>query len=465
MDTCKRWVWAVLAVVALAAGAADPPMAFVELFKAANAAHDAKDYAGMQRLLKQALKLRPEHPAALYKLAAAQVLAGERKESLETLEQLARMGLTYAPKEDTDFQAFAQSERFADVVKQFGRNARPAGRASTVFKVPHAEFIPEGLAYDQDHGTWFIGSAHERSIQRVGRDDQPREFVPPGGGGLWAALGMTVDSKRDVLWVATAAIPEMQNAQSDELGKSAILGFDLETGQRKWSHVIDDGKAGHLLGDLTLARSGKIYTTDSRAGIVYELDPATGKYGALTHPGELVSPQGIAIWGRDRDVLFVADQTQGLYRYDLDDKKLTRLEVEREICVYGFDGLYAYGDDLIGIQNGVRPHRVVHLRLDRRGRRIEHADVLVSALPEFDEPTLGVVVGRRFNFVANSQWNKFDANHKLPAAQQLKAPVVMRVELDAAERKDRRDDRSSYPSRGQPGPSQGLPLPDIPIRP
>jgi hypothetical protein len=464
---CRAGLVAAGACMLPGALAADPPASFIDLFRAATQAHDAQDYAGMKRLLKQALELRPAHPGALYNLAAAQGLAGDRRGALETLELLARMGLVYSPQDDADFKAFTGSERFDDVLKEFRRNAKSAGRASTAFQVFLPDFIPEGLAYDPDERTYYIGSVHQRQIKRIVREGKPADFVPPGGGGLWAALGMTVDARRRVLWVATAAIPQMQNAQEEELGRSAIIGFDLASGARKYRFLLDGGKPGHVLGDLAQTRNGMVYATDSKAGVLYELNPSNGQFTALTQPGQLASPQGVTVSAHDQKLLYIADHTQGLYRFDIDKRELKRLDVEPEICVYGVDGLYAYGDDLIAVQNGIKPHRVVQFELDRRGRRVEHASVLASSLPEFDEPTLGVIVGRRFNFVANSQWGKFDAQHRLPPREQLKSPVVLRIALDERQGERRRDDdRSRFPSQQQPGPSQGLPVPDLPpIRP
>jgi hypothetical protein len=123
----------------------------------------------------------------------------------------------------------------------------------------------------------------------------------------------------------------------------------------------------------------------------------------------------------------VADSRRGLFVYDLAQKTLARMDVDDRICVYGIDGLYRYENQLVAVQNGIRPNRVVRLTLDAAGRRVTHATVLAANLPDFDEPTLGVVVGKRFSFVANSQWNRFDDKHQLPVSSDLSKPVVLRV--------------------------------------
>jgi hypothetical protein len=99
-------------------------------------------------------------------------------------------------------------------------------------------------------------------------------------------------------------------------------------------------------------------------------------------------------------------------------------------ALHGIDGLYAYRDSLIAIQNGTRPQRILRLKLDAEKRRIEHVEVLASNLPEWDEPTLGVIVDDAFYFVANSHWSKFDENGKLPPAGELTPPRIMRIALE-----------------------------------
>jgi hypothetical protein len=55
------------------------------------------------------------------------------------------------------------------------------------------------------------------------------------------------------------------------------------------------------------------------------------------------------------------------------------------------------------------------------------ARVLARNLPEFDEPTLGVVAGDEFLFVANSHWNRFDRQGGLPV--DLEGPIILRLSL------------------------------------
>lgn len=427
-----RKVFAGIVGVALAAGAgtvAPSAPGFVEHFNAARQAHEAKNYELMERELRAALALRPSHPAALYELAAALALRGDPPAALEALDTLAKMGLSFDPSREADFASLGGQPRWSQILARFERNRAPAGSASASFRIFIPTFIPEGLAYDGDTGSYYVGGAHERRIQRVTRAGTTDNFVLPGAGGLLAPLGLLADSRRRLLWVASAGIPEMKNAQADELGRAGIIAYDLDNGRVKRRSLLPEDGRKHRLDALVLGTQGMIYATDSAAGLIYRFDTARGQYTALTRPGELISPRGVAL-SDDKKTLYIADYTQGLYAYELDGGRLSRLDVAPDICVYGIEGLYVYDGGLLAVQNGIRPHRVVRFRLDETGRRVQHARVLAANLPEFDQPAQGVVVGRRFIFIANSQWNRFDQDHKLPPEEQLRSPVVLRLALD-----------------------------------
>jgi hypothetical protein len=70
---------------------------------------------------------------------------------------------------------------------------------------------------------------------------------------------------------------------------------------------------------------------------------------------------------------------------------------------------------------------VVTFSLSDNGLSITGSRTLARNLPEFDEPTLGTVVGDDFYFIANSHWNRFDRNNNLPDG--LSNPLILKVPL------------------------------------
>ena len=127
------------------------------------------------------------------------------------------------------------------------------------------------------------------------------------------------------------------------------------------------------------------------------------------------------------EFLYVADYIGGLSRVRIADGGVEKLAVPAAVSDYGIDGLYRHGSRLVAIQNGIQPHRVTAFKLSNDGLAIESAEILAMNLPEFDEPTLGTVVGDDFYLVANSHWNRFDENNELPDG--LTGPIVLKLSL------------------------------------
>lgn len=144
--------------------------------------------------------------------------------------------------------------------------------------------------------------------------------------------------------------------------------------------------------------------------------------------GKFAAPQGIALT-RDPKSLFVADYSRGLAHIDRATHEVTWLNPPSDATLVGIDGLTMVGDDLIAIQNGVRPHRVIRLGVDVLAKTVRKATILQMNHAHFDEPTLGVVVGKEFFYVANSQWGHFNKG-QLDSLDKLNAPVILKLKLD-----------------------------------
>jgi hypothetical protein len=104
------------------------------------------------------------------------------------------------------------------------------------------------------------------------------------------------------------------------------------------------------------------------------------------------------------------------------------LDAPEDAALTGIDGLLLWRGDLVAIQNGLRPHRILRLRLDGKASRVESVAVLERAHPRWDEPTLGVLVGADLYYVATSQYGAIRQDGSL-AQDRLQPPVILRLPL------------------------------------
>jgi hypothetical protein len=414
----------------------DPVARSRELYQMAIAAYNAKDYGEYLRTVREIDALRPNHPRVVYMLAGALALNGDGDAAITTLNRLADLGLVAEPAEDEDFAGVWDTEAFQTVLDRFAANARPVGRSAEAFTVPGQDnFIPEGVAYDPLSGHYYLGSIYKRAIVEV-RPEEARAFGAwERGDGLWSVFALRVDPARRVLWACSSAIEQTRWVTEDEIGYAGVFKYDLTSRLPVKRFVLSNRRGKHLFGDMALTRSGDVYVTDSIECSIYRIGGSTGVFERWFESDRFASPQGIA-FSDDERYLFVADYSHGVFRIDSESRGMQLLPVPDDLTILGIDGLAYYDNTLVAIQNGVRPHRVVQFDLNGRRDRIISWRVLEANHPDFDEPTLGIVVpgpdreSASFFYVANSHWGAFDRNGKLRQDADLSPPVILKLDLD-----------------------------------
>ncbi len=390
-------------------------------------AYKAKNYAGFLENMRQAAALRPNHPRLMYNLSAAYALNDRPGEALEGLGRLARMGLVFAAERDEDFASLKNSREFADVLALFRKNGSPVGGASTAFTVREKGLVPESVAYDPLTKSFYVGSVYRRKILRVSPEGGATEFATERDG-LWSVMGMKVDSARRLLWVCTAAQPQMARYDASERGRSGLFKFDLRTGKLAGKYLLPDDSKQHLLGDLAVNADGDVYATDSLSPALYLLRRGADKFETVLEGEPFVSPQGLD-FAADGRRLFVADYSKGIFVVEPRTRRYAPLAPAPDSTMLGIDGLYFHRGALVAVQNGVNPQRVVRLRLSADASRVERFETVSANDPAFDEPTLGVLVKDQFYFIANSQWGAVDEQGRLAPPEKLKELIVLKLRL------------------------------------
>lgn len=367
--------------------------------------------------------LRPHHPELLVRLAVALAANERHREALGVLDRVAAMGFT-DPLDDAELKPVLALPEFASTAKRFAANGRAIGSAKQELTIDRLGLIPEGMAYNARRKRWLISSVRTGAILSVSADGNVQTFadVP------WGVFGMTVDSKRGVLWATTAALPQVEEFRAEDKGKSALLRIDLESGRViETLRAADD--AEHHFGDVAVAGDGEVYVSDSASPVIFRV--TSSAIGASLEPfirGPFTSMQGIA---PARNVLYLADYSKGIFAIDLRTRDVHPLRVPPNASLLGVDGLYFVNDrTLLGTQNGTNPNRVIRIRLAPGGLAVSSVDTLLANASGMGDPTLGVVVGKRFFFNGNAQWDLFGDDGKIADPLKLQPAVVLSVPVD-----------------------------------
>ena len=396
-----------------------------EVYTEAVQAYEAEDYAGFLDKMMVADSLRTNHPTILYNLAAGFSLNHRAEEAISCLKRAVWQNVDNGFETDEDFNNLHEATSYQELV-EFAEAYRTEVRNSlAALELEDASLHPEGIAYDPSSGDYFIGSVRHAKIIRCHPDG--RQTVFNDHPGLWSVMGLVVDEQRSLLWATMVAAPQMEGYTDSLANQSAIVGFSLTTGEIEHRHDLQ--APGAWLGDLVLADNGLIYSTSSSAEhpAIYRLDPWIGELEELVHLEELISLQGLCLDERQENLYF-SDYRYGLFQLHLADLQLETIDNHTAHPLKGIDGLYRYDDQLIAVHNGLRPFQLVSYSLSEDGSEIDDFTYLDKALPEMGEPTLGVLVGDKFYYVANSPWGAYDRAGVF-MEEQANSPIILGIEL------------------------------------
>ena len=223
----------------------------------------------------------------------------------------------------------------------------------------------------------------------------------------------------------TSGVAQMDGYAPGDSTIAALLRIDARTGaiERRWDLPAIDG--GHVLGDVAVGRLGDVYFTDSNQPVLYRLRPKAETFDRIVHP-LFRSLQGVAP-SPDGRFVYVADYSHGLLRVRLRDGDVVRVRDAPGSTSLGCDGIVLHAGAIIAVQNGVAPARIVRFALNADGDSIVSVRVLDQNPALAPEPTIGTMVGERFVYVANSQWDEYDGSGRLQPAARLTPPRLVSV--------------------------------------
>jgi len=411
-----------------ARGEEDARQKALELQKKAIACHGQKDWQCFLENSRQAEALLPGNLRLVYNLACAESLTGDFGGAAKHLGLLLDRQLDLGIEGDEDLAPLRTAPEYAPVARRLAVLQAPVSKSTVAFRLPQKDLLTEGIAFDPKTRAFYVSSVHHRKIVRRNPDGTVVDFVPEGRDGLEGVLALRADPGRKLLWACSAALPEMTGYEKAMDGSSSLFAFDLATG-RLVRRVALPKEGKRALNDLAIAANGDVYATDSLGGGLYRLKSGADSLETVVPPSALRSPQGVGfVPGTREKRAFVAEYGTGIWSVDLATGEKTPVESPPDVPLQGVDGLVVHGGELLVTQNGIRPIRVARLKLDASASKVVRAEILEKNSPLLDEPTLGVLVGDDFYYIANPQWGSFE-NGKMVPPEKLSEPTILKVTL------------------------------------
>ena len=370
---------ATLTLVASAAAA----RSYDDIMAEAQVAFEAEDYAALSNLLDEAQQERPYSLFIMRNRVLARVLNERMDEAISLVKDVADRGLVLQTPPHEAFDRLRAEPAFAPIAAQMAENAKPVGTETTVLENGADDLLPEAIALTRKRET-LIGSVRNGKIIAIDKSGAVREVAAAKGGVFDIEL-----SKKE-LFAAVNNQLAYENSGA-EPAFAAVVAYDARTGAVLRSVRAPEGEA--LFGDIELARNGDIYVSDSVTPRIMKLAKTADALEPFAADARFANLQGLALDEANRR-LFVADYLTGLYSIDLGDGAITPLANPTGAHLGGIDGLYLYRGDLIGVQNGTSPQRIVRIALDKDAKTVDALTVVQQALPSWNEPTHGVAVGK-----------------------------------------------------------------------
>lgn len=195
---------------------------------------------------------------------------------------------------------------------------------------------PEGIAYDKDTRTFFVGAISDGTIYRGTLDEPTVPVFIPGVPGK-SANGMKVS--RGKLYVAGGFT-------------GTVSVYDIATEQLVASF---ENFGAVMLNDLVVTGNGDVFITDSFRPMLWHIPAAQAAAGSGTPEGIPVDPEiewdfndfnlnGIVAVNGGRSLIVVQSNTGKLFRIDLDEQAPNGREIH-EIAIEPNEPLY--GDGLL----------------------------------------------------------------------------------------------------------------------
>ena len=380
-------------------------------------AADVKPFHDELRRTQRLLATAGDPCTVQYALARTWAYGGQYASAMRALQKAVRLNVGLDPTSDEIFSKLRNSREFQTLLAEVRAGTPPISTSQTAFTVGEPDLFPEGIAYDPIRRRFLLGSTFKHKIVECTDAGACRDFVSPGDNGLGEVLGIRVNARDGTIWAASNSEDESSLFHYGESGKLI----------RKYS--LNRNVAQHLFNDIAIDPAGNVYVTDTRAGTVYRLAPATERLERFIPTLNITAANGITVSEPDGARLYVAGYPDGITVIDLASMSFHAIGHPRGTCLATIDGLSFYEGSLIAIQNGIMTHRVVRLHLTRDFTAIDTVDILERRHPQFDGgPTTGAVADGQFVYMANPQLDDV-AGGRVKAGVSLNPITVLRISL------------------------------------
>jgi len=380
------------------------------------------------RFIQATIKLRnkrPYEPQYMVGMVIGAALLGRTTMAYNYMHVMQQQGLSHDFNTSDDTKSIRNTEAYSYLNDLLVKAGEPAGEARVAFTLPKASVQPESIAWDESRGKFLVGTIETGAILAVTPAGEVEELLHASNkNGLQAITGIAVDQAHDRLWVTTAGVPGFAGVLPTDLGRGALMEFKLGTLEflRRYDVPVDG--LPHVPASAVVTPAGDVYLMDRAQQMIFRKSAGDKKLGLYMASNDSGGFKDLALSDAG-DKLYVADAALGIVVIDLKTKASNMLGVPKTLNLGGISGLMYGEGQLFMLQNGIKPQRLLRLKLDPSGSSVESVTPLAVALKDFDAPAFGTVHGGTVYYFASGN---------LPGVKREPAPVkVLKTPVELSE--------------------------------
>lgn len=378
------------------------------------------------RLLQTTILLRRQQPYAprhYVNMVRAYAMMGKPTSAYNYMLEMQQQGLSY------DFDQLEETinlhgTEFYDYINDLLiRAGDPAGEAEPAFEIDSDHAYPTAIAWDASREMFLVGTARDGMLLAVSEDGKAKKLLEADEeNGLWAIMDVAVDEANNRLWISSSAVPQFGGYSTENAGKAGLFEFELDSLDLVSRHLVIADGGPHVLGPIALEADGDVYVGDQANAVLYRKQSGFKGISPFVADEELNGFRDIAI-AADGSRIYLADSDKGILVIDPKNETAVMLEGPETLNLGGIEGLFHAGSELVIVQSGIDPQRVMALKLDASGGKVEEVRPMAIALEWFDGPSTGTVRDESIFYFANAG---------LPEpGKEGKDVTVLRTALDA----------------------------------
>jgi hypothetical protein len=264
----------------------------------------------------------------------------------------------------------------------------------SAYVLPGNAVFPEGIAFDERSGNFYVGSTTDGSIFRGHVSEPTASPFIPGTTGAFSTIGLELDNEGRLY------------AAGGPTGTARV--YDASTGALL--HVFTSGTGG-FLNDLVVANTGDVFVTDSFRPVLWRipaaaivpsatpaaLEPWLDLTGTPIQYAAGFNLNGIVATPDGRYLVVTQSNTGELFRIELATKEVVQIDLGGE-AVNG-DGIELRGRTLYAVASGL----IAKVQL--AGDFLSGEVVSRTGDPSFRSPTT-IAIARGRLLVVNSQFDR-----------------------------------------------------------